>query len=335
VDESRGEDQCRARERRRRDPQNRPQEVRVAPCCERVQREVHDVHDQERDSEDDTVTAERVGDGERGDEHRRHSNQHRPPDRAHTGIDGVGQPGIGRPRPPKRGEDQQTMGEPAPGRVVPQHRRDLRETEHEDQIEEQLERRNRVPALDALLAHNQTLARPDQSREFADPRPTMRIHEQQRTSSQGYISPSRSRRRGRGTRERAAGSCRGPTGLDLLPNDFAAGPAPRQDRPDRYRDIDPAATGAPDPRGPYRGHLRFSPNGWTTTASRTLSRWCGGRTCEGLRRFRPLGSMEAPSFEPFSCTAGGDGSGAARLGTGLASVRERVRSTVVFERKEW
>ena len=63
VDESRGDDQSRAGQGRGSDPQDRRQKVAVAACSERVQREVHDVHDQEGNPENDTVAAERVGDG--------------------------------------------------------------------------------------------------------------------------------------------------------------------------------------------------------------------------------------------------------------------------------
>ena len=49
------------------------------------------------------------------------------------------------------------MPEPTPGRIVRENRRDLREPEHEHEIEEQLERRDRMPAVDALLDHGRTL----------------------------------------------------------------------------------------------------------------------------------------------------------------------------------
>ena len=140
-------------------PQDRRQQISVVACSERIQRELHDVHDQESDSEHDTVTAERVGDGQCGDEHRRHRKQHRPPDRTHFRIDRVRQPGVGGPRPPERGEDQEPVPEPAPRRIVRQHGRHLREREDEDEVEEQLERRDPLLALGVLFAHSRTLAR--------------------------------------------------------------------------------------------------------------------------------------------------------------------------------
>ena len=161
VDEPRGDDQGGPGERRWRDPQDRRQQVSIAACCERVEREVHDGHDQERHAEHDPVTAERVGDRQCGHEHRRHRNQHRSPHSAFTGIDGVGQPGVGRPRPPERAEDEETVPEPSPRRIIRQDGRDLREREDEDEVEEKLERSDPLLALDVLLAHSRTLARTD------------------------------------------------------------------------------------------------------------------------------------------------------------------------------
>src|SRR6185437_3038826 len=158
VDEPGGDDQCRAGERRRSDPQDRRQEVSVTPCCERVEREMHDGDDGEENPEDDTVTAERVRDRQRGDEHRPHRNQHRCPHGTQSGIDGVGQPCVGSPSPPERGEDQQTVAEATPGRIVREDGGDLREPENEDEVEEELERGDRVLALDGVrFDHSGTL----------------------------------------------------------------------------------------------------------------------------------------------------------------------------------
>jgi hypothetical protein len=166
VDEPRDDNQSGAGDGPGSVAQDRPQQISVAARPERVQREPHEVHDQERDPEDDTVTAEGVGDGQRGDEHRRHGNQHRSPDHTPAGINGVGQPGVGSPRPPERGEDQETVSEPTPGRVIRQDGRDLREPEDEDEVEEELERSDPLLALDVLFAHSRTLARTNRDREL-------------------------------------------------------------------------------------------------------------------------------------------------------------------------
>ena len=64
-------------------------QVPITPCSECVQRELHDVDDQEGNPENHTVTAERIRDRQRGDKHRRHRDPDRPPDGTHTGIDSI------------------------------------------------------------------------------------------------------------------------------------------------------------------------------------------------------------------------------------------------------
>jgi hypothetical protein len=59
------------------------------------------------------------------------------------------------------------VSEPAPSRIIRQDRRDLREREHEDEVEEKLKRSDALLALGVLLAHSRTLARTDRDREFA------------------------------------------------------------------------------------------------------------------------------------------------------------------------
>jgi hypothetical protein len=62
------------------------------------------------------------------------------------------------------------MPEPTPRRSVRQDRRDLREPEGEDEVEEELERSDALLALGVSLAHSRTLARTDRDREFSAPR---------------------------------------------------------------------------------------------------------------------------------------------------------------------
>ena len=62
------------------------------------------------------------------------------------------------------------MPEPAPGRIVRQDGRDLREPEDEDEVEEELEWCDRVLAFGAVLAHGSKLtpraAQPEPQRGF-------------------------------------------------------------------------------------------------------------------------------------------------------------------------
>jgi hypothetical protein len=75
------------------------------------------------------------------------------PDDALLRIDGVRQPGIGRPRPPERGQHERATADPGERRVVGEQYRDLREREHEDEIEEELARRNSVFVLERRRGH--------------------------------------------------------------------------------------------------------------------------------------------------------------------------------------
>jgi hypothetical protein len=59
------------------DAQDRRQQIRVAASRESEQRDVHQVDDQKCRSENEGVVPERIGDGQRRDEHRGHRNQHR------------------------------------------------------------------------------------------------------------------------------------------------------------------------------------------------------------------------------------------------------------------
>ena len=153
VHEPGGEDERRAEEAPGNDAQDRDEEFGFGTGRERVQRKVHDRHDQKCHTEEDAVVTERLGHGERGDEHRGHGHQHGGQHCVSARIDGVRQPGIRRPRPPDRGEDQQPRPEPRPGRVLRDHGCRLCEREDEDEIEVELERRDPVLTLYGLLTH--------------------------------------------------------------------------------------------------------------------------------------------------------------------------------------
>ena len=159
VHEAGNGDQRRADDRRRRDAEDRQEEIGIATRGQCVERQLHQRHDQEGDAEDDTVTAERIGHGQSAYEHGPARDQHRPPDETFTRIDGVRQPRIRSPRPPERGQEQESVLEAAPGRIAGQQRCDLRERKNEDEVEKELERRDSLLALDRLRAHERTLTR--------------------------------------------------------------------------------------------------------------------------------------------------------------------------------
>ncbi len=59
-------------------------------------------------------------------------------------VDHAREPGVADPGPPQHAEHEQALGDALPGRVVGHQLRALREGEHEDEVEEQLERRDRL-----------------------------------------------------------------------------------------------------------------------------------------------------------------------------------------------
>jgi hypothetical protein len=93
------------------------------------------------DREQQCVVSEGLGRRERRHEERAHHGEHEQPLEALVRGDVVGEPGVGAPGPPQRGQHQQALPEPLPGRVVRHEQGDLGQREDEDQVEEELERR--------------------------------------------------------------------------------------------------------------------------------------------------------------------------------------------------
>jgi hypothetical protein len=81
VEESCGDDDRRGNRRERRVAQDRAEQVRVALAGDRIEQEVEQAHEEVREAEQHAVRVERLGDGERDDEHRAHR-------REHAGADG-------------------------------------------------------------------------------------------------------------------------------------------------------------------------------------------------------------------------------------------------------
>ena len=86
------------------------------------------------------VVSERAGHRQGDAEHRPHGGEHDQPDAALIDVQRAGQPGIAAPRPPDRRQHEHPPKHSAPRRVIGEQARDLRDREHEDQVEEQLER---------------------------------------------------------------------------------------------------------------------------------------------------------------------------------------------------
>ena len=112
--------------------------------------EEHDVQDTDGEvgqAEEHRVAVEGVRNGERRHEHGAHGGEDGESRRALVGVDLVGEPGVGAPRPPERRQDQHALADARPRRVVRHEAGDLREREDEDEVEEKLERRDRMLEL--------------------------------------------------------------------------------------------------------------------------------------------------------------------------------------------
>ena len=129
------------------------EQIAVPAAGEGVERDVHRGDDEEGGAEEHAVVVEHARHHERRDEHRDQRDEQRGADDAVLGVDGVRQPGVGRPRPPERGQHEHAAADPGERRVVGEQRRDLREREHEDEVEEELPRRDAVLVLDCRRGH--------------------------------------------------------------------------------------------------------------------------------------------------------------------------------------
>ncbi len=114
----------------------------IVAAGEHEQRDVRSPYDRVSTGEQQAGVAEHVGHAERRHEQPRHGGEDREPDDALLGVDDAGQPGIADPAPPQHAEHEQSLREPRPRRRVGHQRGALREREHEDEVEEQLQRRD-------------------------------------------------------------------------------------------------------------------------------------------------------------------------------------------------
>ena len=153
IDETGHQDAHRPDRRRRSEPQERSEEVGIAPAGDRVEHEIEQQHDQVGDPEQHRVRTERARYGERDDEHRGHRAEHARAHRPLLRLERVGEPGVARPRPPDRREGEETAPESPPGEVVRHELGDLREGEHHDEIEEELQRGDPLLALGPSSVH--------------------------------------------------------------------------------------------------------------------------------------------------------------------------------------
>ena len=134
-----------AERRAGREAVHRVAQARVVPARESEERELHEADDRVGGGEEQRRVVERLRHAEGDDEQRGHRDEDREPDDPFLRIDHARQPRVADPCPPEQAEHEEAPGEPLPGRIRGHQRRALGEREHEDEIEEQLERQ------DALL----------------------------------------------------------------------------------------------------------------------------------------------------------------------------------------
>ena len=125
----------------------------VAPRADPVERQVDESHDEVGDSEEHALAAECARDGEGDEEHRSHRGEHARADDGLLGLERVGKPGIPGPQPPDRREDEQSVPDAPPREIVRHELGDLRDREHHHQVEEQLQGRDALFALDRSIDH--------------------------------------------------------------------------------------------------------------------------------------------------------------------------------------
>ena len=104
-----------------------------------------------RDREGEGPVAEGLREAQRHDQQSGAGREHHEADRTLLGVDQAGQPGVTGPRPPQERQGEQAASEPGGGRVRHHQRRALGEPEHEDEVEEELERFDRLRSWASMV----------------------------------------------------------------------------------------------------------------------------------------------------------------------------------------
>ena len=92
------------------------------------------------DGEGEGEVVERLRDAERDHQQPGHRAEDREADGPLLGVDDAGQPGVADPGPPQHAEHEDPLRQARPGRIVRHQRGALGDGEHEDEVEEELER---------------------------------------------------------------------------------------------------------------------------------------------------------------------------------------------------
>ena len=125
--------------------EDRTPKRRIVATGHHEQGDVTQPHHPVGDGEGDGTVTERLGDAEPDHEQAGHRAEDDDPDRAFLGFDDARQPRVAHPRPPDHGEGEHPPADTGPVGLGHHQRGALGEREHEDEIEEQLERSDRLP----------------------------------------------------------------------------------------------------------------------------------------------------------------------------------------------
>jgi hypothetical protein len=120
----------------------RPHEAWVVTSQEHEEGDVRGAHDAVRTREEQSGVVERARDAKRRDEKCGHRGEDHDANCSLLGIDNARKPGVADPRPPQNPEDKEAAREPLPRRGRGHQCSALCDREDEDEIKEELERRN-------------------------------------------------------------------------------------------------------------------------------------------------------------------------------------------------
>ena len=126
------------------EPKDRTPHDRIVTAGQHEERYVSPTNEPVYERETKCTVAERLGNGVRDYKEGGHHSEHDESNRAFLRLDDAGQPGITHPGPPQHGQHHHAPADAGPGGIGRDQGGALGEPEHEDQVEEQLERSDRL-----------------------------------------------------------------------------------------------------------------------------------------------------------------------------------------------
>ena len=123
-----------------REPHKRATAIGIVAADDGGEDEMKQTNEEVSHTEQHGVVSEGARHRQGDAEHRAHRGQHRQPDATLVDIHRARQPRVDAPRQPERREGEHPAKHSMPRRVVHEQARDLGHREHEDQVEEELER---------------------------------------------------------------------------------------------------------------------------------------------------------------------------------------------------